>query len=123
MSIHKGLDNNVALDHVVVISIEKEVLKNRILGRYTCPECNRIYNIYSNTLKPKNGTVCNDCNVELNHRKDDNEETFQARWQTYLDQSEPALEYYSNRANLIVNLEGEKVLDYPESELKEKLGL
>lgn len=119
----KALDQIVSLDHVAVIRIEKEVLKKRILGRYTCPKCNRIYNIYSSTLAPKEGKLCDDCKVELNHRSDDNEETFQSRWQTYLDQSEPALDYYRNRPNLIVELDGELVLTYPKDQLKAQLGL
>ena len=43
----KALSNIASLDVVVVIDIPKGDLKNRILGRYSCPKCGKIYNIYN----------------------------------------------------------------------------
>ena len=42
------------IDYVFAIDIDKDLASSRIVGRRTCPECNRIYNINSDNLRPKN---------------------------------------------------------------------
>ena len=90
---------NKDLGVVIVMDIDKEIAKSRVVGRYTCPKCGRIYNI-NNELKPKNGTICDDCNVELLHRSDDTEETYETRYNTYVEKTQPLIDYYNEKGVL-----------------------
>ena len=85
---------------VILMEIEKEELKTRCTGRRSCPKCGRIYNIYNNEMMPKDGKYCLDCDVELIQREDDKIETFEKRYNTYLELTEPLIEYYSKKGNL-----------------------
>jgi len=118
----KALSNIANLDVVVVIDIPKEDLKKRILGRWSCPKCGKIYNIYNDELKPKVEGKCDACtDTELTHRSDDNEETFEKRWNTYLSQSEEVINFYSKTLGLVQRIDGRKTMSYTEQELKEIL--
>ena len=90
---------NKDLGVVIVLDIDKEIAKSRVVGRYTCPKCGRIYNI-NNELKPKNGLLCDDCNVELTHRSDDSEETYETRYNSYIEKTEPLISYYENKGSI-----------------------
>ena len=84
------------LGMVILIDIPKEMLVKRITGRYMCKDCGAIYNIYSEEMAPKKPGICNKCNGELYQRKDDNIESLEVRYQTYLDSTTPLIEFYKN---------------------------
>ena len=69
----------------------------RALGRIVCNNCNLSYNIYINELMPKTAGICDSCNEPLIQRVDDNEETFKVRFNTYLNETNPLLEYYKKK--------------------------
>jgi adenylate kinase len=119
----KALDEIAELDSVVVLDIDKEALMKRIVGRWSCPDCGKIYNIYSEELKPEKEGVCDKCGTDLTHRSDDNEETFEKRWNTYKEQSEDVIEYYENQEDLVKHIDGSKTMSYTEEELKDILNL
>ena len=85
---------NIDLGIAVYLDMDKETAMHRALGRVTCPKCKRGYNKYEEILKPKVDMICDDCNVELTSRSDDNEETFINRFDTYLENTKPLLNYY-----------------------------
>ena len=85
---------NIDLGVAVYLDMDKETAMHRALGRVTCPKCKRGYNKYEEILKPKVDMICDDCNVELTSRSDDNEETFINRFDTYLENTKPLLNYY-----------------------------
>jgi adenylate kinase len=115
----KALDAVAKIDRVIVIDIAKDDLKNRILGRFSCPKCGKIYNIYNAELKPKKEGMCDTCpDTKLDHRSDDNEETFEKRWNTYLSQSEDVIKYYSAKAGLVKHVDGNKTMAITDAELK-----
>jgi len=87
---------------VINIDVEERVALERALGRLTCPKCGKIYNIYSNDMAPKNGKVCDLCNVELSGRSDDNEESFKMRFNIYLNNVKSVLDYYDEKKVLYV---------------------
>ena len=89
------------LGHVILLEAPKEVTKKRILGRQMCPKCGRIYNSLFDNMKPIKEGLCDICLESLEVRSDDNEETFEKRYQTYLDETEPIINYYANKNNLI----------------------
>lgn len=93
------------IDYVFAIDIDKSIASSRITGRRTCPNCNRIYNINSDKLKPKCENLCDDCNVELKHRKDDNAETYEKRYNAYLEETAPLINYYEKK-NILYHIDG-----------------
>ena len=94
------------LDVVINLDVDDNVIINRIVNRRICPSCGRSYNLL--TLKPKKDGHCDNCDVELYQRKDDNEETIKSRLEVYNTQTKPLIEYYNKQDNLLnVNGEGE----------------
>ena len=87
---------------VIVLDIPKEDLVKRITGRYSCKVCGEIHNIFSEELKPKEEGKCNKCGGELTQRKDDNVESFEKRYQTYLESTAPLIDYYKEKGVLHV---------------------
>jgi adenylate kinase len=118
----KALDKVTKIDAVTVLDVDKKTLKERILGRYNCPKCNRIYSIFNDKLKPKVEGQCDVCKVALTHRADDNEETFEKRWKAYEEQATDALKYYEKRAGLVKHIDSNKILGFTEKDVKGLLG-
>ena len=119
----KSLDEIAQLDVVVVLDIKKEDLKKRILGRWSCPDCGKIYNIYKEELTPKTEGKCDICKVDLTHRSDDNEETFQKRWDTYISQSAAVIDYYGQNSGLVQKIDATKTMAFTEADLRKILKL
>lgn len=82
---------------VVLLQIEKDDLEKRITGRFSCDSCGQIYNIYNPEFAPKVEGVCDKCNGKLSQRKDDNIESFAIRYQTYLDNTMPLIDFYKEK--------------------------
>lgn len=90
------LDNlNINNYIVIYLDLDLETAKKRALGRLICPKCRASYNKYFQNLMPKENGICDKCHNELVQRVDDNEETFKNRFQTYLNVTNPLLDYYS----------------------------
>ncbi|MEM2869276.1 MAG: nucleoside monophosphate kinase [Thermoplasmata archaeon] len=114
----RALDEFSRVDAVIVIDIKKEELRKRILGRRSCPKCGKIYNIYNPELMPKREGVCDADGERLIQRADDNEETFEKRWSTYLEQSEGVIKYYSRRPELVHHIDGTRTMNVSDEELR-----
>lgn len=110
------IDNKI--DYVFALDIDKNLAASRISGRRTCPKCNRIYNINSDNLKPKVKNLCDDCNVELRHRKDDNAETYEKRYNAYLEETAPLIEYYEKK-NILYHIDGNVDKNNTHNQIKE----
>ena len=89
---------NDKIDKVIYITVPKEVSLKRTIGRRVCPNCKKVYNIYFN--KPKNEKICDECGSNLIKRNDDVEEVFNKRYDTYLKETMPLIEYYKNKGLL-----------------------
>ena len=79
----------------VYFDLDQEILISRIVNRRSCPKCGEIYNI--KVHPPKTEGVCDKCGTELTQRKDDNEETAKARFETYFRETAPLVDYYKNK--------------------------
>jgi len=101
----KYLETYTNIDKVVEIVVPDSLIIKRIVGRWSCPKCGFPYNINTSAeFKPleKDGKYyCKTCNVELKHRSDDNEDTVQKRLDTYREQTQPLVDYYSAKGNMI----------------------
>ena len=93
---------NKPIDHVIFLEIDEEEAMKRACGRLTCDKCGKIYNIYFDEMKPKKENICDDCNISLTHRADDNEESFKKRFRTYMESTKPLIDFYQNKGLLNV---------------------
>lgn len=91
---------NKELGIVVVLNTTYETLKKRIVGRMLCKDCGSVYNTLTGVNQPKLENVCDKCGGTLYKRSDDNEESFKARYETYLEKTKPLIEYYKEKGNL-----------------------
>lgn len=92
-------DINRDIGIVIVLDIDKRIAKSRIAGRFTCPNCGKIYNLTGN-LKPKVDGICDVCSIKLTHRNDDTFETYEERYDTYMKKTSPLIEYYDRKGIL-----------------------
>ena len=93
---------NKDLGVVIYIDIDKDIAMKRACSRITCPKCGRIFNKYSNEMRPKVEGICDDCGEKLTQRQDDSEETFIKRFDEYVEKTMPLYDYYKNKGNLNV---------------------
>ena len=94
--INEKIDNGVEADfRAIYFDIDTDILISRIVNRRSCPKCGEIYNLKYKA--PKKEGVCDHCGCELSQRKDDNEETAKARFETYFKETAPLIEYYKNK--------------------------
>jgi len=97
MLITLGVTNNL----VVYLDINLEDATKRVIGRIVCPKCKRSYNLYDEKVKPLKDNTCDDCIIELEKRSDDNEETFKVRFNSYLENTSPIINYYKDKGLLL----------------------
>lgn len=87
---------------VVEIEAPEEEIVKRVAGRRTCPQCQRIYNIYFQP--PTRDEVCDFDDAKLFARQDDKEKVVRKRLATYRKETRPLLNYYGKLGVLrIVN--------------------
>lgn len=94
--------HNIDLGIAIYLDVKLEEAIKRAIGRLTCPKCNKIYNIYTNTMKPKVDNICDICLVDLTLRADDNEEAYKKRYEIFITETSPLLKYYDNKGLLNV---------------------
>ena len=94
----KGIFNELNIENYVTIylDLEEELAMKRALGRVICGGCGASYNTYFTNFMPKQEGICDKCEGELIHRSDDTEETFKTRFDTYIENTEPLLNYYKD---------------------------
>ncbi len=92
------------IDFVILFDIDKEILQKRITGRRICKDCGSIYNINVEAQSPKVESICDKCHGKLYQRSDDNMESFEVRYQNYLEKTCPLIDFYQQKGLLhIVN--------------------
>ena len=94
-------NNDQKISCVLSIKVSYEIIKKRILGRMICSKCGLIFNKYFNPPSKKD----KDCSHYMEIRSDDNEETLDKRFKTYMDISMPILNYYQNQ-NILHEVDG-----------------
>lgn len=100
-------ERNDQLDFVFLLEVEKEILETRITGRRLCRKCGSVYNVNINSLKPKQNSICDKCGGELYQRNDDNKDSFEVRYQEYLDKTSTLINYYQNK-KILYRIDSEK---------------
>lgn len=85
---------------VINIDINENLLEKRATGRRLCESCGASYNIYFEGFKPLVENTCDKCNNKLIQRKDDTADTFKYRYQTYLENTTPVINFYEEKGLL-----------------------
>ncbi|MDD4027590.1 MAG: nucleoside monophosphate kinase [Bacilli bacterium] len=86
------------INYVFNLVIEKSEAMKRALGRILCPSCGKIYNVYFDKFDVDG--YCNVCNSKLEKRLDDNEESFNVRFDSFISKTKPLIDFYSNKGIL-----------------------
>ena len=111
-------ENKIALDAVLDINVEPEILIERMVGRRVCKTCGATYHIKYN--QPKVEGICDVCNSPIIQRNDDTYETAHNRVKVYDDNTAPLLAYYSDQ-NLLKRVNGDQDFAKVFADIKEVL--
>jgi len=85
---------------IIVLDIPKEIGEKRITGRRVCSNCGSVYNVNFEESKPKTQNICDNCGHELKERSDDNLETYGHRFDVYVNETAPIINYFEKSNNL-----------------------
>jgi adenylate kinase len=87
-------DINKDLGVVIYLDTPREILEKRITGRRLCSECGATYNVLTGVNTPKVDGICDKCGGKLYQRNDDNLESFNTRYETFIEKTYPLVLYY-----------------------------
>ncbi|PSP89546.1 adenylate kinase [Halobacteriales archaeon QS_4_69_34] len=99
------LDAMTDLDAAAYLSVSESTLVERLTGRRVCTECGRNHHVEFDP--PEEAGVCDDCGGELTQREDDTEDVVRERLRVYRENTEPVVERYRERGELI-EIDGEQ---------------
>jgi adenylate kinase len=95
-------NHNKKISCVLSLTVDKDTIVKRILGRQTCSKCGLIFNEFYNSAT-SNKHICD--KKFLVKRSDDNEETILKRLDTYFEKTLPILDFYKEQ-NLLHEING-----------------
>ena len=85
--------HDAAIDGIIAIDVDQEVLLSRLSARRSCPQCGAVYNLVIGP--PKVVDTCDQCGHKgLIRRDDDDPGTIKDRLKVYHRHTEPLLSYY-----------------------------
>ena len=94
------------LDAVIYLNVPKEVLVERLAGRYICSECGATYHKLNNPTKVEG--VCDNCgSTEFYQREDDKPETVEKRIQVNEEQTQKLVKFYQDE-DVLVEFDGNR---------------
>lgn len=108
---------NLKLGYVFLLDVDKKILETRITSRRLCKDCGAIFNINIDSAKPIKNGICDNCGSELYQRSDDNTESFKVRYDTYINKTQPLVEFYENK-KILYKIDGSKDKEYTFEQVK-----
>ncbi len=93
------------IDYAVNVDVPDENIVRRMSGRRACLKCGATYHIEH--IPPKQEGICDTCGSELVLRDDDKPETVLNRLKVYHDQTQPLIDFYTER-NVLKTVDGTK---------------
>ena len=87
--------NGDSVDFAINVDVPDENIVNRMGGRRACVGCGATYHVKYNA--PKVEGICDVCGKELILRDDDKPETVLNRLAVYHEQTQPLIDYYTNK--------------------------
>ena len=86
------------IDFAIDVDVPDENIVNRMSGRRACLSCGATYHVEH--IPPKKEGICNHCGKELVLRDDDKPETVLNRLKVYHEQTQPLIDFYSQKGIL-----------------------
>lgn len=97
-----------SVDFAINVEVPDENIVKRMSGRRACVNCGATYHIaYAPTKVPN---ICDTCQGELILRDDDKPETVQKRLNVYHEQTQPLIDYYTDK-KVLVEVDGTVDID------------
>lgn len=106
------------INHVININVRRELLIERLTGRWICPVCGASYHTMFNP--PKEAGVCDKDGGKLYQREDDKPEVVAQRLDVNIAQTQPLIDYYSAQ-KLLRDINGEQDIQVVFAEIKSLL--
>lgn len=94
---------NDAIDFAINVDVPDENIINRMSGRRACLACGATYHIKH--VPPKTEGICDRCGKELVLRDDDKPETVKNRLNVYHEQTQPLIDFYTEK-NVLKTVDG-----------------
>jgi len=91
------------IDFAVNVDVPDENIVRRMSGRRACLKCGATYHIEH--IPPKHEGICDTCGSELVLRDDDKPETVLNRLKVYHEQTQPLIDFYTER-NVLRTVDG-----------------
>ena len=95
------------IDYAVNVDVPDENIVRRMSGRRACLKCGATYHIEH--IPPKQEGICDTCGSELVLRDDDKPETVLNRLKVYHDQTQPLIDFYTER-NVLKTVDGTRYM-------------
>lgn len=94
----EGLERFTTVDVVVFLEVERDEVVRRLSSRRVCKDCGAVYNLI--TQPPHQPGKCDRCGGELIQREDDKPEVVARRFEVYMKDSAPLVDYYAKKGIL-----------------------
>ena len=107
------------LDYAIDIDVPDENIINRMSGRRACVGCGATYHVLFNPTKVEG--KCNVCGESLILRDDDKPETVKKRLDVYHTQTQPLIDFYTER-KVLVEVDGTQSMDKVFDDIMKILG-
>ena len=107
------------LDYAIDIDVPDENIINRMSGRRACVGCGATYHVLFNPTKVEG--KCDVCGESLILRDDDKPETVKKRLDVYHTQTQPLIDFYTER-KVLVEVDGTQSMDKVFEDIMKILG-
>ena len=87
------------IDYAINVEVPDENIIRRMSGRRACVACGATYHLVH--IPPKTEGVCDTCGKGLILRDDDKPETVKKRLDVYHEQTQPLIDYYTEKGALV----------------------
>lgn len=94
----EALDKIANIDCALSLDVPYEVIEKRMTGRRVCLRCGATYHVVANP--PRVEGICDICGDKLIIRSDDQPDVVRRRQETYHEQTEPLINYYTAQGKL-----------------------
>ena len=88
-----------ALSVVLDLDVDHDEVVRRLSGRRTCKKCGHVWHVEFDP--PAVAGICDKCDGDLYQRDDDRPETVRHRLEVYAQQTEPLIQFYAQRDQLV----------------------
>lgn len=106
----RALEELAKIDAIILLTVPDRIIIERLSSRRICKNCGEVYNL--RFLKPKVEGVCDKCGGQLYQRSDDKPDVIEHRIKVYEKQTQPILQYYTDKSTPFIEFKCDS-LDMP----------